>query len=156
MAIDFNKIKVNIEQEKYKRIGSGSGRYVYDLNNGYVIKAAKNRKGIAQNKAEHEIASKNNTRYFARIAAVSEDYELLIMEKAEKIKSFSEVWDYYKVKNNRELFQIEDLRNMIQNNGLLTVDLQRHTSWGIIKGKPVLIDYGFTREVRRYYNIFGI
>ncbi len=155
MKIDFEKIKIDIENNKYHLIGSGSGRHVYDMDNDYVIKVAKNRKGIIQNKAEEEIASKNkDTLYLAKIKAVSEDYLYLIMEKAERINSFTEVWDYYKVKNNRELFQIEDFRNIINECGLLTVDLQRKTSWGIIKGRPVIIDFGFTREVKRFY-LFG-
>lgn len=155
MAIDFDKIKADIDEHKYSLIGSGSGRNVYDLDNGYVVKSAKNRRGLAQNKAEHEIATNNKSHYFAKIKGVSEDYRFLIMEKADRIKSFSEVWNYYKVRNIRELFQLEDFRDVIIKSGLLTVDLERRTSWGMIKGKPVIIDFGFTREVRRYYNIFN-
>ena len=48
MVIKFNEIKLNITRGYYRYIGSGSGRQVFDLENGYVIKMAKNR-GVSQN-----------------------------------------------------------------------------------------------------------
>ncbi|HHX11997.1 MAG TPA: hypothetical protein GX731_04185, partial [Clostridiales bacterium] len=47
--IDFDSIIMNIGKGNYQFIGSGSGRRVYDLGNGYVVKVAKNNRGIAQN-----------------------------------------------------------------------------------------------------------
>lgn len=154
MGIDFEYIKKNIEKKKYQLIGSGSGRHVYDMDNGYVVKSAKNRRGLAQNKAEYQIASTNHSRVFAKIMAVSGDYNLLIMEKADKLKSLGDVLDYYHVRNSRELFRLEDFQIVIKKYNLLIADLRRQTSWGIIRGKPVIIDYGFTREVSKYYTLF--
>lgn len=154
MGIDFANIKTNIEKKTYHLIGAGSGRHVYDLDNGYVVKVARNRRGLAQNKAEHQIASTNHSRIFARIVAVSEDFIFLIMEKAEKVKSITEVWSYYHVKNNRELFGIKEFRDFTKKYNLLYPDLKRSSSWGLIKGKPVIIDYGFTKEVSKYYTLF--
>ena len=38
---------------------------------------------------------------------------------------------------------------------LLLGDFEKASSWGIIKGRPVIIDYGFTRYVeRKYYRRF--
>jgi len=64
--IDFNEISLNIKRRYYKFIGIGSGRIVYDLENGYVVKVANNNKGIAQNKTEYKISLSDNTNLFAR------------------------------------------------------------------------------------------
>ena len=154
MGIDFAYIKTNIEKKTYHSIGSGSGRQVYDLDNGYVVKVAKNRKGLSQNKAEYQIAKTNHSRIFARIVAISGDSVILIMEKAQQVKSISEVWSYYHVKNNRELFHVNEFQDLTKKYNLLYPDLRRSSSWGLIKGKPVIIDYGFTREVSKYYTMF--
>lgn len=154
MGFDFEIIQNNINNNKYQLLGAGSGRYVYDLNNGYVVKAAKNRKGIVQNKAESEIASSDRSHIFAKVLDVSQDFHFLIMEKADRITSFAEVWRYYNVRNNRELFRLEEFRATLKKHNLLPADLHRQTSWGLIKGKPVIIDFGFTKEVSKYYTFF--
>ena len=43
MIIAFSQIMLRIKRGYYRYIGSGSGRKVFDLGNGYVIKVAKNR-----------------------------------------------------------------------------------------------------------------
>lgn len=156
MAIDFKDIKINIEKKTYPLIGTGTGRNVYDLENGYVVKTARNRRGLAQNKAEHQIAASDHSHIFAKVIAVSEDQRYLIMEKAERINSLSEVWGYYHVRNNRELFRLKKFREAYSKNNLLLPDLGRKNSWGKVRGKPVIIDFGFTREVSRYYSPFHL
>lgn len=151
MNINFESISKNIRLRVYPKIGSGSGRVVYDLNNGYVVKAAKNGKGIEQNKAEQRISDSDNWKIFAKVVACSEDYSLLVMEKARRINSFKEIWSYYHVSNNRQLFSSDDFRPILVKNELLTADLCRLSSWGIINGIPVIIDYGFTKNVMKYY-----
>lgn len=148
---DFERIENNLKLGLYHRIGSGSGREVYDLDNGYVIKIAKNKKGFAQNKAEHRISINSKSDLLANIQAVSDDYKYLVMEKAERIYSFSIIWNYFHVRNNRELFRLQAFRDLIENNDLLLPDLYRKTSWGLVEGKPVIVDFGFTREVRKLY-----
>lgn len=154
MRIDFGYIKTNIEKRSYRLLGAGSGRNVFDLDNGYVVKVAKNRKGLVQNKAEYQIAATNHSRIFARIVAISDDSIYLIMEKAEKVYSIAEVWNYYHVNSNRELFRINEFQDFTKKYNLLYPDLKRASSWGFIKGKPVIIDYGFTKEVSKYYTMF--
>lgn len=151
MKIDFDEIKLKINEGTYHFIDSGSGRKVFDLGNGFVVKIAKNRRGIAQNKVEYQIASTDDSSIFAKIPDVSEDFYMLIMEKAERINSISEVWRYYNVKSNQELFQLEELKNISRKYDLLFADLRRPINWGMIQGRPVIIDYGFTREIRRKY-----
>ena len=155
MKVDFEQINSDIRKGAYKYIGLGSGRYVFDLGNGYVAKVAKNRKGLAQNKAEYEIGSVDRSNIFAKILQVSDDFEILIMEKAEKIDNISEVWKYFNVTGSRELFRRKEFTDISYKYRLILQDLRRPANWGKINGRPVIIDYGFTVGVKRkYYSIF--
>lgn len=155
MRFDFEQIILNIRKKAYHYIGSGSGRYVFDIGYGYVVKVAKNRKGFAQNKAEYQIASVDHSNIFAKILQVSDDYELLIMEKAEKIRSIADVWDYFHVKSSSEFYQLKELKEISSKYSLILPDLRRPANWGRINGRPVIIDYGFTQKVRKkYYSLF--
>ncbi|SFD01795.1 hypothetical protein [Clostridium uliginosum] len=152
MAIVFNRIMFNLRRGYYRYIGSGSGRQVFDLGNGYVIKVARNRAGIAQNMCEYKISFNDPSDLFAKVIKVSNDFNLLIMQKANKVYNISYVWKYFNITNKRELFNLKELQNIMRKYNLLLADLDRESSWGIINGRPVIIDYGFTREVReRYY-----
>ncbi len=71
----------------YRYIGVGSAREVYDLDNGFVIKIARNIRGIAQNKAEFLISNDDNSFLLAKVYFISDDYRYLIMKKANNIKS---------------------------------------------------------------------
>ena len=151
MVIAFNEIKFNIARGYYKYIGSGSGRQVFDLGNGYVIKVAKNKAGIAQNKAEYKISSDDYSNLFAKVIKASNDFKLLIMQKADNIYNISYVWKYFNVTSKRELFNSKELQNIKRRYNLLLGDFARESSWGMINGRPVIIDYGFTREVKEKY-----
>ena len=152
--VDFDHISENINKRKYRLIGSGSGRLVFDLDNGYVVKVAKNRRGIAQNVAEYNIAAMKSSDMFAKIIGISENSRYLVMEKAERIKSISDIWDYYHVNNNYELFRLDILKDFGAKYNLLYGDLCRKSSWGFVNNKPKIIDYGFTRETKKYYSMF--
>jgi len=154
MLVDFENIGQNISMHKYSLIGSGTGRLVYDLDNGYVAKVAKNKKGIAQNKAEYQISTMDDTDLFAEVLAMSDNCRFLIMVRAERIGSMTVVWKYYNVNNNHELFHLDNFRDFYKKYNLLFGDLCRRSSWGIVNERPVIIDYGFTKEARRYYNTF--
>lgn len=153
--VNFDKIDLHLREGMYRYIGSGSGRRVFDLDNGYVVKVAKNRKGIAQNQVEYKIALSDHSNLFAKILMVSKDYGLLIMEKADRIQSFSYVFKYYNVKSFRELFRLEQIRDNLSQYNLIAKDLTRASNWGIVNNRPVIVDYGFTYLVRRkYYSPF--
>lgn len=154
MLFDFDLIILNIEKKIYSFIGSGSGRAVFDLGNGYVVKIAKNNRGIAQNVAEYQISSTDHSNFFAMIPQVSDNFNLLIMEKAERIMSFAVVRNYFNVNSNRELFRLKELRELSIKHNLILVDLLRPDNWGMLNGRPVIIDYGFTRAVKRRYYPF--
>ncbi len=82
---------------------------------------------------------------------ISEDYRYLIMDKAERIHDISHVWDYFQVNNNDELFHVMKLRTVSEKYNLLINDFGRVVNWGSIDGRPMIIDYGFTRQVRRRF-----
>ena len=155
MKFDLDEILENLRGNQYNYIGSGSGRHVFDLGNGYVVKAAKNRKGYAQNKVEYLISQDSQSHLFAQIMQVSDDNGLLIMEKAIRVKEMKEVWKYFHVHSNSELSRIDEIRNICEKYSLLFADLCRTSSWGWVKDRIVIIDYGFTSSVRRkYYSHF--
>jgi len=152
MISRFNQIMFDIRRGYYKYIGSGSSRDVFDLENGYVIKVAKNRAGIAQNKAEYKISDNDNSDLLAKVVQVSNDFNFLIMEKADTIYNISYVLKYFNVRDKRELLNSKELQKIKWNYNLVLGDFERKSNWGMINGRPVIIDYGFTREVReRYY-----
>jgi len=160
MYVDFEQIYTGLQRGVYRRIGSGSGRMVFDMGDGrYAVKAAKNRRGIAQNKTEHTIAldisenpaSNNHAHIFAKTAGISNDNRLLIMEKAEKIYKMPEVWRCFKVRSNREFINLKEIKEIIKRYDLVPIDLIRAGSWGKIGGRCVVIDYGFTWKVKRKY-----
>lgn len=149
--VDFDIIISNIRQKKYSFIGAGSGRSVFDLEDGYVVKVAKNMRGFAQNKVEVHISSDDRTNLFAKITDVSDDFRLLVMEKAALINHISDVWKHFEVKTKREFWGLESIQYVISEHDLLFVDLCRPVNWGMIGERPVIIDYGFTSAVKRKY-----
>lgn len=142
---------LNISPRMYRYIGSGSSRKVFDLGNGYVSKIAKNRAGIAQNRMEYKISSTSSSNLFAEVIELSEDSSTLIMQKADRIYNFSYVCYYFKVRNINEVLQLKSFQNIEYRYNLLLTDLRRTSNWGIINKRPVIIDYGFTKEISRKY-----
>ena len=156
MKYDFSSVITEIKNGQYKLIGSGSSRRVYDLNNGYVVKVAKDIRGIFQNQAENKIYLSRKSDVFAEIVAVSEDNKYLIMSKAQKIKNMATVYKYYNVKNINRLMLLDNLYDDIKNNKLGKGDLKRASSWGFIGDIPVIIDYGLTLSIFNKYYKFGL
>lgn len=154
MRVNFEAISRGISSKRLPVVGMGSGRIVYDIGNGYVVKKARNKKGLAQNKAEFKIAAGSRSSLIADVMSVSMDYMYLIMEKAEKIGSVETVCRYFGVSSLKELFRMKFFREFLHKNDLLLPDLYQKSSWGIINGRPVLVDYGFTKDVRKYYRLF--
>ncbi len=148
--IDFEVIKKELRHGTYIYIGSGSSRSVFDLNNGYVVKAAINRGGLSQNKVEYNVYNQEHTALFAPILTMSEDAMFLIMKKGERLSSLNQVTQYYKVKDMRQLVERPYIVSLREKYGLARGDLVRKSSWGIIDEIPVLVDYGFTGRRRGF------
>ena len=78
-----------VEQCGLKLLGKGSARNVYDyedIKSGYVIKVAKNVKGIAQNRVEADIGSQDFVENIVSSVLESDESDKwVIVEKSEKI-----------------------------------------------------------------------
>jgi len=154
MDYNFKEIIEGIKSGKYKLIGLGSSRKVYDLNDGYVIKVAKDIRGIYQNQTENKIYLSLKSNFFAKVVAVSEDSRCLIMPKANNIKSIDSVCKYYNVRSFKSLTMLDHFNDDINDNNLSKNDLIRPSSWGFIGDVPLLIDYGLTHSIfKKYYGV---
>lgn len=154
MEYDFKELIAGIKNGSYKLLGAGSCRKVYNLNDGYVMKLAKDIRGIYQNKTENKIYLSRKSNFFAEVIAVSEDNRCLIMQKADKIRNIDTVCKFYNVKSVKSLIMLDQLINDINDNNLSKNDLIRHSSWGFINDVPLIIDYGLTHNIyKKYYGI---
>ncbi len=153
-TIDLPAIITGLQNGRYPKLGSGSGRRVYDLQNGMALKIAKNIRGYAQNQIEAIISEMDDSQLFAKVLFISKDNLYLVMEKAESVTDFSQVLHYFKAVSNRELFQRDDFSYIPRKYNLLLSDLCRPVNWGILNGRPVIIDYGFTGRIKRKYYSF--
>ena len=88
---DFLNIKSFAGRMKYAgenltRIGSGSGRVVYDIDGERVLKLAKNPKGVAQNEAEAGAGRYEDTHSIVtKVFEEADDNTWLISEKGKKV-----------------------------------------------------------------------
>lgn len=88
---DFLNIKSFAGRMKYAsqyltRIGSGSGRIVYDIDGERVLKLAKNPKGVAQNEAEANAGRYDDTHSIVtKVFEEADDSTWLISEKGKKV-----------------------------------------------------------------------
>ena len=80
------KGKIDYANQRLAKIGSGTGRVVYDIDGEKVLKLAKNPKGIAQNEAEAGAGYYRDTHDIVAIIYESGDNdEWLISEKGKKV-----------------------------------------------------------------------
>lgn len=78
--------KIEYANQYLQKIGSGTGRIVYDIDGQKVLKLAKNAKGIAQNEAEAGAGYYRDTQNIVTIVFDSaDDDNWLVAEKAKKI-----------------------------------------------------------------------
>jgi hypothetical protein len=128
-------------------IGEGSGRKIYDLNNGLVLKQWYTEWGKQQNineiKIYHSICDEYK-KYLAPVESTENDNVLM-----EKIKPIDKETFEKEIKNKKFFIQ---LTQYLSNNHDLNNDIINYSSWGINKnGEYVLLDYGYTHKL---YNEF--
>jgi hypothetical protein len=152
MEYDFDTLVSNLRSNKYTLIGSGSCRIVYDLDNGYVVKVARDVRGLKQNQAEFDNYQSRKSDFFAEVASISDNSRYLIMVKAEKESNIRTVLKYYNVKSFNELMRYPMFVEDINTKKIGSSDLKRVSNWGIINNIPVLIDYGLNKSIYdKYY-----
>lgn len=171
--------KANLQLSKFKNrkdfanktftlLNSGTGRSVYLIGNEYVLKVAKNNKGIEQNKKEIEIS---NVGIYKDIIANVIEYDkngfYVVSQKADEISDelFNDVtglqlqgflyylrldkkWDG----DNKEFYN--KVNSLIKKFDLDRFDIANESSWGILNGKAVIIDYGLDGTTAR--NLYGV
>ena len=170
---DITTLNKFSERKKYadanfKCIGKGTGRYVYSLNDKYVLKLAKNKKGIAQNLVEINI---HKTRNYDDITANIIEYDIngvyTIQEKAhiiteDKFKDITRMqlrgFLYYlrhnmKWDGHNHIFY-DKVNSLIKKFDLDRFDVTNESSWGIINNNVVLVDYGLNLDIAR--NLYGV
>lgn len=139
--------KLNDEEfdSKFEFLGEGISRKVYNLNDKYVIKVAKDREGLYQNKVEHYVYTRINTKYISYLAKIAcYTPRILIMQKAIPLtKDYKEKFiNVFTFNNSKDL--LDDLCFIADKYYLFYEDLISASSWGLINEKYVLIDYGCT------------
>jgi len=151
----------------YALLGSGTGRCVYDLENGLVLKLARNKRGIEQNRNEAVIGLDHANH--ACVAPVTMSHErgyYLVMTKTAKVneeeffcqygspfEDFLYFLRFQRPWNNAPTIYTE-VRRVLHDYQLDHFDLSDKSSWGILNNNPVLIDYGLTLALSRaLYNV---
>lgn len=143
--------------KNYLYVGEGAGRTVYAINKQYVIKLAKSKGGEKQCKMEDYIF-KNIPQDLKKCLCPVVWYkdDMIIMERAISLVKNKED----KHKNVFKLLgiSVEDsfykkVNKLVDIYDLLFGDVKSLSSWGLLDGQLVLIDYGCTNEIyKRYFD----
>lgn len=83
----FNKLN-DFMRQHYKKLGAGSSRIVYNIEDKFVFKVAKNSKGEVQNEKEYELGTEPENitgGILTKAYATSADQRILLSEYASKI-----------------------------------------------------------------------
>lgn len=86
MRLPSYAARVRYCQERLKKIGAGSSRIVFAVDDEKVLKVAKNKKGIAQNQEESHGWLQNYYDCFAKVYEASDDGIFLEMQAARRAK----------------------------------------------------------------------
>ena len=172
--------RIKYVQSHLKRIGSGSARIVYEIDDKHVLKLARNKKGIAQNYVEADWGLHNMyDNILPELIETDEDNLWLIVEKANKItkKEFEKLTgvDFLEFGNtlryelaNRESSYVpwskpEDYEEIIDNEFFHDIidmsinfdfpsgDFEKISSYGEIDNNPVVVDPGLTKDVYKEF-----
>jgi tRNA nucleotidyltransferase/poly(A) polymerase/predicted GNAT family acetyltransferase len=101
--------KIKYANQYLPRIGSGSGRIVYDIDGEKVLKLAKNPKGVGQNEAETGAGYfESNHHILAKVIDSMDDDTWLIAEKAKKVNEA-------RIKQVTGIPSLNDLKEFLKN-----------------------------------------
>ena len=101
--------KIKYADQNLQRIGSGSGRVVYDIDGEKVFKIAKNTKGVAQNEAEESAARyKDYDDILTNVYESANDDSWIIAEKAKKVNE-------KRIKELTGILSLNDLHMYLRN-----------------------------------------
>jgi len=134
-------------------LGEGISRSVFAIDNNYVVKIAKGREGLYQNRVENYVYTHSRTehrKYLCPIIWTKPD--IIVMPRAIQLSSLTSD-KYISLRTIRpENTAHRDLLNLAKRFYLYYDDIKSVSSWGIINNIAMLIDYGCTNEEGdRYY-----
>jgi hypothetical protein len=164
VEVDCQEVYVNIIERRleyngrcFEYVGAGASRKVFRYGN-IVFKLAKNEFGLRQNRAEVDLytgINKDLEDLICPILWFSDDFKVLICAYAEPLYR-ANGWredtidsikqDEYKQTVHYDMLEgkLLDLKNRHR---LDTHDLLKISSWGMLEGRAVLVDYGYNNEV---------
>jgi hypothetical protein len=165
--------KIRFCDATFKKLKAGSSRIAYDYSTDLVLKLAKNTIGIEQNRTEADgFIQQHYKDIVANVIDTDQDELWIISEKAFKITQsefrtltgfdFNNFCSYLRKRlgngklDNLKVNDEEKLDNDPRINELLDMsinfqmpagDMCRISSWGKVKNRAVLIDYGLTNQI---------
>jgi len=132
------------------RKSQGSGRVVIPIDKDWVLKVAKNEKGIAQNLCESETwtnATRTQRQYLARIKRFDKKGSWVIQKRVTKMRPSTAV-DYYR----KNFWSKDSFNALISNNNLHQEYDEIACQLGKVGKKVVVYDYGLDYETwYKYY-----
>ncbi|MBM7587450.1 hypothetical protein JOC86_004023 [Bacillus pakistanensis] len=127
---------------KYKIIGHGVFRIVYDLNNGYVLKVAIRRKGLGCNETEMKTYRNSPTHLRKHLCPVKEyGHGWIIMKKMDRLSPMMEKSHKHK---------ISEIKSEFLQHGIIPKDIKEENIALSNEGEIIVIDYGHFREEVRW------
>jgi len=180
---EFKQLRSFAERFRYCKqrleyISSGSGRYVFGIDEEKVLKLAKNQKGVAQNEQEYDMS--NSVPYIvAKVFDADDNYLWIEMERVNKItikqfeiltglnfREFQQAIRHHDLVtvNNKAKFSVPSYDEMWENEFFMDIadligsydmpsgDLMRINSYGVNKrGEIKLIDAGLSSDIYDNY-----
>ena len=131
----------------FKNVGTGTNRHIIRLDDGYVVKIALDKEGIADNKQEWVMSDKL-TPYVAMAYEISKGGHLLVAEYCPAFSNYYEMTLYRE--KIRKILTEWAKQFLIGDVGIID---KNYANWGLnAKGEPVCIDYAYLFPVSM--NIF--
>lgn len=124
-------------------LGNGISRTVYAISNFYVAKIAANLDGFDQCSMEAEIYKNSSKKYKSYLCPILW-YKpgMVVMPRAVPVTNISSSPVFNISILGKDAFP--DLKHLAHKYDLLFEDIESSSSWGILMGRTVLIDYGCT------------
>lgn len=146
-------------RKKFRLLGQGDSRKVFALNEDLVLKLAKGVEGVYQNSVEHYVFTHAEVKLSLYLCPVVWfTPRMLVMRRAIPLSSTTHKKHINLGAVRKEPNAPMDLYNLTNKFMLYYEDIISVSSWGILKGLNVLIDYGCTNKAGdAYYNsLFSI
>jgi hypothetical protein len=132
-------------QGNFCYIGEGISRVTYGINERFVAKFDKNLDGLDQSKLEYKIYNHSGSRLKKHLCTIIWYRPgMLVMPRAIPLTSITPMKKIDIHSMGLDGGAMEDLRHSVKKYDLLYDDIIDTSSWGLLNGRPVLIDYGCT------------